>query len=251
MDGREAEYLQAVVALLEKAGRMDLLRQEALPALCPARKAAHGVAAAVMACSPPRSGGRASQRRLAADTPGKRCGGRGRAPAGAPASWEWRPGPAGVQVGVRKKSAVETAMVEGPRRAQEVWDHGIDPWCVDNVLDYDETSLEEGELVDDGTEESWWEQGRVGPANALSQSLQATRDQTRPRVRVSEEGHSGRRKAQERPPSLPAGEEASVTMVSVVVEASEPKGLGAMRLLKGIYVADAGWARKGSRRKSR
>ncbi|KAJ1208836.1 hypothetical protein NDU88_004219 [Pleurodeles waltl] len=102
-----------------------------------------------------------SERRLAADTPGKRCGGRGRAPASAAASWEQRPGPAGVQKGVRKKSAVETAVVEGPRRAQEVWDYGNDPWCVDNLLDYDETSLEEEELVDDGAEESWWEQGSI------------------------------------------------------------------------------------------
>ncbi|KAJ1155834.1 hypothetical protein NDU88_008559 [Pleurodeles waltl] len=61
MAGREAEYLQEAVALLKKAGRMDLLRQEALPALYPARKASHGVAAAVMACSPPRTWGRAGQ----------------------------------------------------------------------------------------------------------------------------------------------------------------------------------------------
>ncbi|KAJ1131245.1 hypothetical protein NDU88_009584 [Pleurodeles waltl] len=158
----------------------------------------------------PRAAGRSPstgwllESRVAADTPGKRCGGRGRAPAGAPASWERHPGPAGVQGGVRKNSTVKTARVEGPRPAQEVWEHGSDTWCVDNVLDYDETSLEEGELVDDGTEESWWEQGGVGPANALPKSLQDTRDQTRPRVWVSEEGQCGRRKAQERPPSLPA-----------------------------------------------
>ncbi|KAJ1213750.1 hypothetical protein NDU88_001381 [Pleurodeles waltl] len=117
----------------------------------------------------PRAAGRSpspgwmAERRLATDTPGKRCGGRGRAPANAP--------PPGS--GVRAQ--------RGSRRG-----------------------LEEGELVDDGAEGSWWEQGGVGPANALSQSLQATQDQTRARVRVCEEGHSGRRKAQERPPSLPA-----------------------------------------------
>ncbi|KAJ1112644.1 hypothetical protein NDU88_000905 [Pleurodeles waltl] len=230
MAAREAEYLQAAVALLEKAGRMDLLRQEAFPALRPARKAAHGIAAAVMACSPPRSGGRAGQGSCARQRP---------LLLGAAS------GSSGVQVGVCKKSAVETAVVEGPRQAQEVWNYGNDPWCVDHVLDYDETSLEEGELVDDGTKESWWEQGGVGPANALSQSLQATQDQTRPRVQVSDEGHGGRRKAQERPPSLPAREEASVTMVSVAVEASEPKGVGVMRLSKGIYVADAGVGTEG------
>ncbi|KAJ1162074.1 hypothetical protein NDU88_002552 [Pleurodeles waltl] len=96
------------------------------------------------------SPGRVSGRRVAADTPGKRCGGRGFAPASASTSWERRPGPAGVQVGVFKRSTVGAAVVEGPRRAQEVWDYGIDPWCVDHVLDYNETSLEEGELVDEG-----------------------------------------------------------------------------------------------------
>ncbi|KAJ1124257.1 hypothetical protein NDU88_002718 [Pleurodeles waltl] len=90
------------------------------------------------------SPGRLSGRRVAADTPGKRCGGRGCAPASASASWERRPGPAGVQVGAFKRSAVEAAVVEGPRRAQEAWDYGMDPWCVDHVLDYDETILEEG-----------------------------------------------------------------------------------------------------------
>ncbi|KAJ1164380.1 hypothetical protein NDU88_004820 [Pleurodeles waltl] len=257
MDVSEAECLRAAVALLEKAGRMDLLRREALPALRPAQKAAHGVAAAVMACSPPRSGAKLSQeengeeydpripvdskwptildwsasesegeqaearqeerggvppshsvrrgpprrvyggpgsvgpeqasgggprfftardfvfsgtpdrtgqgecreeeepgelwaarlpwsegqaepraagrspspgwlaeRRMTADAPGKRCGGRGRAPAGAPASWERRPGPAGVHAGVRKKAAVKTALGEGPQRAQE----GLGAW---------------------------------------------------------------------------------------------------------------------------
>ncbi|KAJ1148442.1 hypothetical protein NDU88_001277 [Pleurodeles waltl] len=72
----------------------------------------------------PRAAGRSpspgwtAERRLATDTPGKRCGGRGRAPASATASWERRPGPAGVQTGVRKKSTVETAVGEGPRRAR-------------------------------------------------------------------------------------------------------------------------------------
>ncbi|KAJ1126882.1 hypothetical protein NDU88_005288 [Pleurodeles waltl] len=57
----EGEYVEAVLSLLKKAGCMDLVRQEALAALRPARKAAQRVAAAVMACSPPRSSTRAEQ----------------------------------------------------------------------------------------------------------------------------------------------------------------------------------------------
>ncbi|KAJ1128301.1 hypothetical protein NDU88_006680 [Pleurodeles waltl] len=60
----ESKYVQAALSLLKKAGRMDLVRQEALPALRPARKAAQGVAAAVMACSPPRAGARLGQGEL-------------------------------------------------------------------------------------------------------------------------------------------------------------------------------------------
>ncbi|KAJ1181703.1 hypothetical protein NDU88_006905 [Pleurodeles waltl] len=109
-----------------------------------------------------------------------------------------------------------------------------------------QTSIEEGELVEDGEEEIWWEQGGVGPANALSQSLQAFQDQPPARVRAWEEGQRVRRKAQERPPALPAGEEASVNMVSVAVEAVEAPGLGAMRLSKGVYVVDAGVGTEGT-----
>ncbi|KAJ1088245.1 hypothetical protein NDU88_001403 [Pleurodeles waltl] len=58
----EGEYVQAALSLLKKAGRMDLVRQEALPALRPARKAAQGVAAAVMACLPPQAGARPEQK---------------------------------------------------------------------------------------------------------------------------------------------------------------------------------------------
>ncbi|KAJ1099479.1 hypothetical protein NDU88_004580 [Pleurodeles waltl] len=67
----ESEYIQAALSLLKKAGRMDLLRQVALPALRPARKATQGVAAAVMACSPQRAGARLGQVRR-----GGRGGGR-------------------------------------------------------------------------------------------------------------------------------------------------------------------------------
>ncbi|KAJ1117897.1 hypothetical protein NDU88_006093 [Pleurodeles waltl] len=80
-------------------------------------------------------------------------------------------GPIGVQPVVTMRRTVRTTVGELPRRAQEVLGHGNELWREDDcILDYDETSLEEGELVDDGDEEIWWEQGGVGPANALSQS---------------------------------------------------------------------------------
>ncbi|KAJ1097532.1 hypothetical protein NDU88_002650 [Pleurodeles waltl] len=51
----------------------------------------------------------------------------------------------------------------------------------------------------------------------------------------------GRWKADERPPSLSAGEDsAGVRRVSVAVEAKEDVGKGAARLVKGIYVSDMG-----------
>ncbi|KAJ1139115.1 hypothetical protein NDU88_005492 [Pleurodeles waltl] len=55
------ECMRRALALLEKAGRMDLVRQEALGPLRPACRASAGVAAAVLACSLPRSGVKAAQ----------------------------------------------------------------------------------------------------------------------------------------------------------------------------------------------
>ncbi|KAJ1125996.1 hypothetical protein NDU88_004409 [Pleurodeles waltl] len=53
----ESGLLQEALALLRRAGRMDLLNQDGLNALRLARRAAQGVAAAVLACSPPLSPG--------------------------------------------------------------------------------------------------------------------------------------------------------------------------------------------------
>ncbi|KAJ1211286.1 hypothetical protein NDU88_006647 [Pleurodeles waltl] len=47
------DKVRAALALLQQAGRMDLVRTEALATGRPARRASAGVAAAVMACSPP------------------------------------------------------------------------------------------------------------------------------------------------------------------------------------------------------
>ncbi|KAJ1104843.1 hypothetical protein NDU88_002252 [Pleurodeles waltl] len=188
----EGEYVKAALSLLKKAGCMDLVRQEALPALRPARKAVQGVAAAVMACSPPRAGarpgrasraGRARRARGGSTTLARRAGGatggwpklitrvdgaeafgggrsrgtvwrQGFAPASAASSWEQCPGTSGVQPVVNMRRTVRTTAGELPRRAQEVLGYGNELWREDDcILDYDETSLEEGELVDDGEEE--------------------------------------------------------------------------------------------------
>ncbi|KAJ1124301.1 hypothetical protein NDU88_002762 [Pleurodeles waltl] len=75
----------------------------------------------------------------------------------------------------------------------------------------------------------------------MSQSFQSAR-QVKPAFgRVLDRAHIGRRKAQERPPSLTAGEEgAGVHWVSVVVEATGDVGNGTARLVKGTYVTDVG-----------
>ncbi|KAJ1176411.1 hypothetical protein NDU88_001692 [Pleurodeles waltl] len=69
----EAGLVEEALALLRRAGRMDLVNPEGRHALRPARMAAQGVAAAILACSPPRSaGGRNKVRSLG------RAAGRGR-----------------------------------------------------------------------------------------------------------------------------------------------------------------------------
>ncbi|KAJ1089132.1 hypothetical protein NDU88_002283 [Pleurodeles waltl] len=52
----DAKVLEAV-ALLKQAGRMDLLKEEALVPGRPARRASAGVATAVADCSPPHAAG--------------------------------------------------------------------------------------------------------------------------------------------------------------------------------------------------
>ncbi|KAJ1199423.1 hypothetical protein NDU88_003259 [Pleurodeles waltl] len=57
----QEEQVKAALVLLQQAGRMDLLKEEALAPGRPARRASAGVAAAVMACLPPRAGAACSQ----------------------------------------------------------------------------------------------------------------------------------------------------------------------------------------------
>ncbi|KAJ1216641.1 hypothetical protein NDU88_004242 [Pleurodeles waltl] len=52
----EESKVRAALALLRQAGRMDLVREEALAPGCLTLRASAGVAAAVAACSPPRAG---------------------------------------------------------------------------------------------------------------------------------------------------------------------------------------------------
>ncbi|KAJ1172801.1 hypothetical protein NDU88_004643 [Pleurodeles waltl] len=60
----EPGYVEQALLLLRRAGRIVLVNQEALRALRPARRAAKGVAAAVLACSPPSSPARGAQVRI-------------------------------------------------------------------------------------------------------------------------------------------------------------------------------------------
>ncbi|KAJ1132054.1 hypothetical protein NDU88_010384 [Pleurodeles waltl] len=87
----------------------------------------------------------------------------GFAAAGATASWEQHPGPSGVHRVVRTRRTAGDKMGEWQQRAQAALGHGDDLWCEDEcILDYEEGSLEEVELVDDGDEDIWWEQGGIG-----------------------------------------------------------------------------------------
>ncbi|KAJ1084549.1 hypothetical protein NDU88_004696 [Pleurodeles waltl] len=152
----------------------------------------------------PRAAGRSSspgwtaRRRLAANTPGERCGGKGFVPANAAASWEQRPGPSGVQPVVNRRRTVRTTAGELPRRAQEALGYGNELWREDCILDYDETSIEEGELVDDGEEEIWWEQGGEGVVDRLGNRPNLASPQNKRRLRKNTRGSSLQRKASEK-----------------------------------------------------
>ncbi|KAJ1163736.1 hypothetical protein NDU88_004189 [Pleurodeles waltl] len=64
------EKVHQALALLEQARRMDLVRPEAFGPVRPARTGLSGVAAAVLACSPPRAGKPSSQVKMAAKVVG-------------------------------------------------------------------------------------------------------------------------------------------------------------------------------------
>ncbi|KAJ1082226.1 hypothetical protein NDU88_002394 [Pleurodeles waltl] len=94
------------------------------------------------------SAGRQAKRTLAADVPEVWCGGMGFAPAGA--SGEQRPGPSGMRGGPAVRLVdVELRVEWQQKRAQAAEVPREDLWCEEEcVLDFEERSFEEGELVD-------------------------------------------------------------------------------------------------------
>ncbi|KAJ1179511.1 hypothetical protein NDU88_004745 [Pleurodeles waltl] len=181
------------------------------------------------------------RRSSTADAPEQGCGSTGIAPGDTAPLWEQRPGPSRLSRGETVRHAgLESQLEFYARGTRAVAEQGGGPWCDEAcVLDFDEDCVEEGELVEGREEEDWWAQGGAGPAIALSQSFQRARPVQPACGKALDGSRMGRRKAEERPPSLTAGEEsASVRRVSVAVEATEELGNGAARLLKGVYVSD-------------
>ncbi|KAJ1186335.1 hypothetical protein NDU88_003117 [Pleurodeles waltl] len=189
------------------------------------------------------STGGQKKRTLTADAPEGGCGSMGIDPGDDAPLWEQRLGPSRLPRGeVVRCAGVEPQQEFYPQGTRAAAIQGGDPWCDETcVLEFDKGSVEEGELVEEGEEEDWWAQGGAGPANALSQSFQRPRQVQLAFRKALDGSQMGRRKAEERPPSLTAGEEsAGVRRVSVVVEATEDLGNGAAWLIKGIYVSDVG-----------
>ncbi|KAJ1126763.1 hypothetical protein NDU88_005169 [Pleurodeles waltl] len=97
------DKVRKALALLEQAGHMDIVRQEALGPLCLPRRASAGVAAAGMACSPPRTTRMVS--------PQVRRGGRGK---GGP----WRKGAAWAAGGACEVGPAGAGPKGNPRRPE-------------------------------------------------------------------------------------------------------------------------------------
>ncbi|KAJ1165793.1 hypothetical protein NDU88_006210 [Pleurodeles waltl] len=99
----DAKVLEAM-GLLRQAGRMDLLKEEALAPGRPARRASVGVTAAVAACSPPRASGTMQVRGGSRGAVAKGVSGAGKGRAGrqerGPASLRVSPeaGPSGIRL---------------------------------------------------------------------------------------------------------------------------------------------------------
>ncbi|KAJ1123936.1 hypothetical protein NDU88_002403 [Pleurodeles waltl] len=171
------------------------------------------------------STGSQKKRTSTADAPDGGCGGTGLASDDAAPRWEQRRGPSRRGEVVRRASLEpQQGVVTQTTRTAGI--QGGDSWCDETcVLDFDEDSVEEGEFIEEGEEENWWAKGGVGPANALSKSFQRPR-QVQPAVKkISDGSQIGRRKAEERLPSLTAGEDSvGVCRVSVAVEGTEDLG---------------------------
>ncbi|KAJ1123273.1 hypothetical protein NDU88_001746 [Pleurodeles waltl] len=118
------------------------------------------------------STGGQKKRTSTADAPDGGWGGTGLAPGDAAPCWEQRLGPSRRGEVVRRVG-LEPQQGGVKQTNRIVGIQGGDSWPDETcVLDFDEDSVEEGELIEEREEEDWWAQGGAGPANALSKSFQ-------------------------------------------------------------------------------
>ncbi|KAJ1172800.1 hypothetical protein NDU88_004642 [Pleurodeles waltl] len=104
------------------------------------------------------------KRAVTADASEGWCGSAGFVPDDAAILWEQRPGPSKFQRGKNRRHAGGEPKCELlPQGTRAAVLQGGDLWREEEcVLDFDEGSVEEGELVDDREEEDWWAQGGAG-----------------------------------------------------------------------------------------
>ncbi|KAJ1129025.1 hypothetical protein NDU88_007396 [Pleurodeles waltl] len=265
---KDAKVLEAL-ALLKQAGRMDLLREEALVPGRPARRASAGVAAAVAACSPPRpaggaqdtldfeeedpgeeeaartpweeakagpgagsrmsSAGRRGRRREAADASSGRCG------FFAPdtAAWEeQRPGPSGIQP--KRRGEYTGCVVCGGCGA-----HDARGTVVRDEVESD-VSLEEGELRNSGREADWWERKGRGDSNPVRKSFQVEHTVGRPGGSQKERVGGEARKIKGGELTLGSAQEVGLGAAIPMVGKGEGRGNG-----RGLdYLGSSGFSRR-------
>ncbi|KAJ1099458.1 hypothetical protein NDU88_004559 [Pleurodeles waltl] len=123
----------------------------------------------------------------AADAYDGRSGGEGWAPPVAAARGERRPGSS-------RRRTTDRGKYSGCERCG---DSGVS--AVGREEGSDE-SLEEGELINSGSEDEWWKRGGRGTSNPVHQSLQVQRSGTRQGERRRERRGGEARTVQERPP---------------------------------------------------
>ncbi|KAJ1129021.1 hypothetical protein NDU88_007392 [Pleurodeles waltl] len=176
------------------------------------------------------SAGVRRRRRKAADASAGWCGDMGFVPACAAAQGEQRPGPSGTQR-ARVFFSDGCALCGGLDREvepdQEVWRAEVS----------ERSSVEEGELVEDGDEQEWWECGMNGGSLMMSFSRCRVESSSRCGLLDGGELDFGRKSGWLRS----GGKRLTSLMVSVATEAREDT----VRLLKGVYVQDAGVATEG------
>ncbi|KAJ1174905.1 hypothetical protein NDU88_000196 [Pleurodeles waltl] len=188
-----------------------------------------------------------SRRHRATDAPWERCEGRGVAPTGIAFPGEQRPGTSGGEKGLSVASAADVTHGElGQQVVTEVGARdvtGTEIW----ILILTAAVLKKGSCLMGGRKRSGGLRAGFGDTvNPVCQLFQESHKMRALAVRVPLEGsHLVRREAQECPQLLAARKASGKKqdpMVSVAIEAKEEAGLGA-RLVKGVYVVDAGWGR--------